>query len=148
MKFINMVNHENKSDFSLIGFLKNILYWIAGGFCYGFIVGLGDDDSYHFAAIVGGHTILAGLLICLISISIKNSNLLNSFPRLQFTLWCSIVPATFRGINSFIVNVSPYIDNTEIMGNYTFNSLIYYAIFGALVGYISSTFCLKNNKTT
>ncbi len=104
-----------------------------------------EDNSYHFAVIVGGHTSLSGLLTCLICYSINNSSLLDSFPRLKTILTWSIVSGSFSGMNSFIVNVSPYINNKEIMGN-TIGSLIQYAIAGALAGYLSTLLAYKKNR--
>ncbi len=136
-----MDNHEGKPIFSLTGF-SNILILIAAGFFCGFSTGLMEDNSYHFAVIVGGHTSLSGLLTYLICYSINNSSLLDSFPRLKTILTWSIVSGSFSGMNAFIVNASPYINNKGIMGN-TVGSLIKYAIFGALAGYISTLLVYK-----
>jgi hypothetical protein len=148
---MNMANPENKSEFSLVRFSKNILVGSVLAFCYGFSVGVGEDNSYHFAVIVGGHTMLAGLVTHLIFNSINSSNLLESLPRLKTILNCCVASLSFYGMNSFIVNASPYTKNSEIMnntvgmGNITIGALFKYAIVGALAGYIlsSSLFAYK-----
>ncbi len=141
-----MAKHEDKSNFSLIRFSKNVLFGVVGGFIYGFSVGLGEDNSYHFAVIVGAHTILAGLFTILICSSINSSSLFESLPRLKIILAWSIASGSFSGMNSFIANTSPYIHNTEIMGNNAVSSFIAYTIIGALVGYISTLFAYKRKR--
>ncbi len=149
MVFINMANSGNESNFSLTGFSKNVLVWIAAGFCYGFIAGLREDNSYHFAVIVGGHTVLPGLLAGSISYSIFNLNLLNFFPRLKYILGFSMYFGVFSLISSFIVNTSPYTNNTTIIDDIAIVSPISDFIFGAVGGCIFSFFItFKDHETT
>ncbi len=144
-----MDNHENKPNFILTGFSKNILIGIAVGFCFGFIVGLQEDNSYHFAVVVGGHTLLSGLLAGMIPYRIFNSNLLKSFPRLKHILGFSMYFGVFSLINSFIVNTSPYTKNTTIINDIAIISPISAFIFGAAGGCIFLFFVIfKNHETT
>ncbi len=142
-----MSDHEDKSNFSLKGFSKNALIGIAVGFCYGFMIGLREDNSYHFAVIVGGHTFLSGFLSGSLSYSIFSSNLLKSFPRLKHMLNGSTYFGVFSGLGSFLINTSPYTNNTKIMVSIT-GSPISDIIFGAVGGYISSFFFIKKTKAT
>ncbi|MCP4266311.1 MAG: hypothetical protein GY777_12175 [Candidatus Brocadiaceae bacterium] len=143
-----MADREDKTDFSLKGFAKNALIGVAVGFFYGFMIGLREDNSYHFAVIVGAHTFLSGLLAGSLSYSIFSSNLLQSFPRLKHILNGSMYFGVFSGIGSFIVNTSPYTNNSAIMVSIT-DSLLSDVIMGALGGLIFSfIYTLINHEAT